>query len=185
MEDTNKTEENGKNNTKPTIMLSKDTVAASMAQCYVTIGESRYNFMQAINLEAKFEKTKTEVPILGRTGKGNKACGWKGTGSATFHYNTSVFRKLMENYKDGTDTYFDIQIINCDPSSAAKEQKINLIGCNIDSGILAKFDADGEYLDEEMEFTFEDFNVEKEFEGLVGFDPTADQKAVQEAEQKE
>ena len=47
--------------------------------------------MQAINLEAKFEKNKTEVPILGKTGKGNKATGWKGTGSATFHYNTSIF----------------------------------------------------------------------------------------------
>ncbi len=187
MEDTNKTEENGTTNAEPAIMLSNDTVAASMAQCYVTIGEKRYNFMQAINLEAKFEKTKTEVPILGRTGKGNKACGWKGTGSATFHYNTSVFRKLiMEEYKkSGTDTYFDIQIINCDPSSAAKNQIINLVGCNLDSGILAKFDADGEYLDEEMEFTFEDFNVQKMFDNIVGFDPEADKKAAQEAEQKE
>ena len=28
--------------------------------------------MQAINLEANFEKTKEEIPILGKTGKGNK-----------------------------------------------------------------------------------------------------------------
>ena len=40
----------------------------------------------------------------------------------------------------------------------------------VDGGILAKFDADGEYLDEEMDFTFEDFSMPEEFTHLVGFD---------------
>ena len=56
-------------------MKAKDTVFAALAECFVTIGTRRYNFMQAINLEAKFEKSKTEIPILGKTGKGNKASG--------------------------------------------------------------------------------------------------------------
>ena len=55
-----------------TIMNAKDAVSASLAECFVTIGDNRYNFMQAINLEANFEKNKTEVPILGKTGKGKK-----------------------------------------------------------------------------------------------------------------
>jgi hypothetical protein len=60
----------------------------------------------AINLEANFEKNKTEIPILGKTGKGNKSTGWSGTGSATFHYNTSIFRQMMKQYKDtGEDVY--------------------------------------------------------------------------------
>ena len=82
------------------IMKGRDTVFAGLAQCFVTIEGRRYNFMQAINLEAKFEKNKIKVPILGKTGKGNKASGWSGTGSATFHYNTSIFRELMVRYKD-------------------------------------------------------------------------------------
>lgn len=152
------------------VMLAKDTISASLAECYITIGNRRYNFMQAINLEAKFEKTKTEVPILGKTGKGNKATGWKGTGSATFHYNTSIFRKMMLDYKStGADTYFDMQIINEDPTSAAGKQEIMLLDCNIDGGILAKFDADSEYLDEDMDFTFEDFSMPNEFTELSGF----------------
>ena len=68
------------------IMKGRDTVFAGLAQCFVTIEGRRYNFMQAINLEAKFEKNKIKVPILGKTGKGNKASGWSGTGSATFHH---------------------------------------------------------------------------------------------------
>ena len=35
-----------------TIMNAKDAVSASLAECFVTIGDNRYNFMQAINLEA-------------------------------------------------------------------------------------------------------------------------------------
>ncbi len=153
------------------VMMSKDTLSATLAECYVTIGDRRYNFMQAIKLEAKFEKTKTDVPILGKTGKGNKANGWKGTGSATFHYNVSIFRQMMLDYKNtGADTYFEMQIINEDPSSDAGKQEIILLGCNIDGGILAKFDADGEYLDEDMDFTFEDFSMPKSFTNLAGFD---------------
>ncbi len=155
---------------KASVMLAKDTLSAALAECYITIGENRYNFMQAINLEAKFGKTKTQIPILGKTGKGNKANGWEGTGSATFHYNTSIFRKMMLDYKDtGKDVYFEIQIINDDPTSDAGRQEILLLDCNIDGGILAKFDADGEYLDEEMDFTFEDFSMPKEFTELAGF----------------
>ncbi|WP_033168362.1 phage tail tube protein [Clostridium sp. KNHs205] len=151
------------------IMNAQDAISASLAECYVTIGTQVYNFMQAINLEAKMEKTKSEIPILGKTGKGNKTTGWKGTGSATFHYNTSIFRKLLYDYKNsGKDIYFDIQIINSDPTSTIGTQEIILKGCNMDGGILAKFDADGEYLEEDMDFTFEDWEMKKGFDVIKG-----------------
>lgn len=150
-------------------MKAKDTVSAKLAECFVTIGKNRYNFMQCINLEAKFEKTKTEVPILGKTGSGNKSTGWKGTGSATFHYNTSIFREMMLKYKDtGEDIYFEIQVSNEDPTSSAGRQTMVFVDCNIDGGILAKFDADAEYLDEDMDFTFEDFKMPEKFKLLEG-----------------
>ena len=151
------------------IMKAKDAVAASLAECYVTIDGNRYNFMHAINLEAAVEKTKTEVPILGKTGTGNKASGWKGTGSATFHYNTSVFRELLTKYKNsGEDTYFDIMVTNEDKTSAVGRQTVILKDCNVDGGVLAKFDTEAEYLDEEMDFTFEDWEIPEKFTPLEG-----------------
>ena len=153
------------------VMHAKDTVSASLAECYVTIEDKSYNLMQAINLEANFEKNKTEVPILGKTGKGNKATSWTGTGSATFHYNTSVFRMLMYRYKEtGQDVYFDIQVTNEDPTSSVGRQTVILKDCNVDGGILAKFDADAEYLDEDMDFTFEDFEIPEQFKLLQGME---------------
>lgn len=150
-------------------MNAKDTLSAKLAECFITVDGNRYNFMQAINFEANFKRTKTEVPILGRTGKGNKSTGWKGTGSATFHYNSSIFRQMMQKYKNtGEDVYFEIQVTNEDPTSAAGRQTVVFLGCNIDGGILAKFDADGEYLDESMDFTFEDFKMPETFNLLDG-----------------
>lgn len=151
------------------VMLAKDALTASQAECYATINGVRYNLMNAINIEVTMERTKTEVPILGRLAKGNKAVGWKGTGSCTMHFNTSVFRKAMKAFKDnGQDVYFDMQITNYDPTSAVGRQTIVLRDCNPDNVILAKFDADGEYLDEDMDFTFEDWDMPEEFEELMG-----------------
>ena len=150
-------------------MNAKDSVSAKLAECYVKIENNRYNFMQAINLEANFEKTKSEVPILGKTGSGNKSTGWKGTGSATMHYNSSIMRELMERFKKtGEDVYFDIQVTNEDPTSSVGRQTVILKDCNIDGGVLAKFDADGEYLDEDIDFTFEDFEIPEKFKMLNG-----------------
>jgi len=150
-------------------MKAKDAVSASLAECYITIDDNRYNFMQAIDLEATFEKQKTEVPILGKTGRGNKSTGWRGTGTATFHYNTSIFRELLYRYKKtGEDIYFDIQVTNEDPTSSVGRQTVILKDCNIDGGILAKFDADADYLDETFDFTFEDFEIPKKFNMLPG-----------------
>lgn len=151
------------------IMQGKDAISATLAECFATINGTRYNLMQAINLTATMEKTKTEIPILGKSGKGNKSVGWKGTGSATFHFNTSIFRKAMKEFKDnGNDFYFDVQITNEDPTASVGRQTIILKDCNLDSIILAKFDADGEYLDEDMDFTFEDWEMPEEFINMQG-----------------
>lgn len=152
------------------IMAAKDALCASSGECYVTIDGERYNFMHAINVEITLEKTKTKVPILGKLNKGNKSVGFEITGKATFHYNSSIFRKLLYRYKNELiDTYFDMQITNEDKTSAAGRQTIVLKDCNLDGGILAKFDADSDdALDEEYEFTVEDWEMPEEFQMLVG-----------------
>lgn len=150
-------------------MRAQDSIAGSQAECYVTIEGKRYNFMQAISLEASIEKQKSEIPILGKTGKGNKSTGWSGTGTATFHYNTSIFREVLEKFKrTGEDIYFDIQVTNEDPISSVGRQTVILKDCNLDGGLLTKFDADAEYLDEDLDFTFEDFEIPEKYSLLAG-----------------
>lgn len=151
------------------VMMSRDAVSAKMAECFVTIRGNRYNFMNLIDMEATIEKTKTEVPRLGAIMQGHKTVGMNGKFSGTAHYNTSVLRLLMENYKKtGLDTYFEMQITNDDPDSAAGRQTIVYTGCNMDGGTLSKFDASGEYLDESVEGTFEDFMIPEAYQNILG-----------------
>lgn len=149
-------------------MQAKDAISGKSAECFVTIGKKRYNFMSATKIEVNFDKQKAEIPILGKTGTGHKSTGWNGTGTATFHYNVPIFRKMMISFRDGTDVYFDMQIINNDKTSDAGKQEVILEGCNIDGGILAKFDAEADYLDEDMDFTFENFRIPNQFNLLKG-----------------
>lgn len=151
-------------------MKGRDALSAKMAECFITMGNRRYNFMQMIDMEVELEKTKTTVACLGRVMIGHKSCGMEGKFSGTAHYNQSEMRMALADYKEtGIDPYFEMQITNDDPDSDAGRQTVILYDCNVDGGILAKFDADGETLDEDIEGTFEDFSIPETFTDLNGF----------------
>lgn len=151
-----------------TTMNAKDVIKGSLAECWVTIDGNRYNFAHAINLEATMEKNKTTAPVLGKTGKVNITSTWEGSGSMTMHYNSSIIRELLYRYKEtGEETYFEIQVKNEAPGSSVGSQTVILKDCTIDGGILAKFDADADYLDEDMDFTFDDWEIPQKFSPLA------------------
>lgn len=152
-------------------MQARNAVSAKMAECYITIDGKRYNFMSAINVEVNFEKNKTEVPILGRMNKGHKSTGSSITGSAEFHFNTSIWRELAYRFQEtGEDLYFDMQISNEDiTASDVGKQTIMLYDCNCDSVLLAAFDADSDdSLTESIDFTVERFEMPKKFKTMDG-----------------
>ena len=152
-------------------MLARNAVSAKMAECFITIDGNRYNFMSAINLEATFEKAKTEVPILGRMNRGHKAVGSSITGNAEFHLNTSIWREIAYKFQQtGEDIYFDIQITNEDiTASDIGRQTIILRDCNLDSVLLAAFDADSDdSLTESIDFTAESFELPEKFNNMSG-----------------
>lgn len=150
-------------------MHAKDAISAKLAECFVTIDGNRYLLMQGKTFEAKVEKEKQAVAILGKTGQGNKATSWSGSGSMTIYHNTAIFDELMFKFKNtGEDIYFDIQVSNEDPTSDAGRQTIIFKDCNIDGGVLASYDADGDSLEQDIDFTFEDFELPEKFKILDG-----------------
>lgn len=151
-------------------MHPKNAVSAKMASCFLTLDGVRYNFMSAINIEVNFEKTKVEVPILGRPNKGNKSVGSAISGSAEFHLNTSIWRELAYRFQEtGEDVYFDMQITNEDPTTEIGRQTIILYDCNFDNINLAAYDADSDdFLTESIDFTAERFEIPEKFETMSG-----------------
>jgi hypothetical protein len=151
-------------------MNALDALQGSMAECFITTEAGRrYNFMQIYKMEFKMDISTKEIPILGQPGKGNRYTGWKGTFTGTAYYNQSVLRDMMLTYKKtGKLPVFDAQISNDDPSSAAGRQTAIFRQCIIKGGILAKFDASADVLEEDVEGTFEDFDFPELFATLPG-----------------
>lgn len=151
-----------------TILQAEDAVNGREGVATAEINGQVVELMELANINVNIEKTKTEFKAMGTRNTQNKTTGWKGTGSANVRYVSSRWAKLMEEYvKTGKDTYFTIVVTNEDPGSATGKQVIQVLGCNLDSLDIAKLDVDTEILDQDVDFTFNDFNVLQEFNSLV------------------
>jgi hypothetical protein len=150
-----------------TILQAEDAVNGREGVATAEIDGEVIELMELANINVKIEKTKTEFKAMGTRNTQNKTTGWKGTGSANVRYLSTRWAKLMLKYvKQGIDTYFTIVVTNEDPGSATGKQVIQVLGCNLDSLDIAKLDIDSDILDQDIDFTFNDFNVLEEFNKL-------------------
>lgn len=154
-------------------MKASDTISGQEATATLLVRNadgtnSVETMFYAKNLEASAEIQKTEVFTLGKRGAQNKPNGWKGSGSMTIYFVTSLFRRMMLNYvRTGVFTYFDITVTNNDPASSIGTQTVVLKNCCLDSVILAKFDVESEVMDENISFTFDDVDILDDFQAPV------------------
>jgi len=141
-----------------------DTISGQEGKATAKIDGIITDMFYLKNLEATFEKNKAEIKTLGKRGTQHKTTGWAGSGSMNIYYVTSIFRKMALQYaKTGKDIYFDITVTNEDPTSTIGAQTIVLYNCNLDNTVLAKLDVDADALDEDVDFTFDDFDILDEF----------------------
>lgn len=141
-----------------------DIISGQEGKATATINGSIENLAYVKNLEATFEKQKSEIRVIGHRGTQHKTTGWSGSGSMNLYYITSLFREMALKYaKTGVDTSFDVTIENNDPTSSIGKQTVVLYGVNIDSTIIAKLDVDNTELDEDIDFTFDDFDILDKF----------------------
>ncbi|MCT4542823.1 MAG: phage tail tube protein [Vallitalea sp.] len=148
-------------------LKAQDIISGKEGKVFKTIDGNVKEMAYVKKIEAKIEKNKSEIKVLGSRATHSKATGWKGTGSMTIYYMTSELRELMLDYiKSGKDTYFDIQLVNEDPASAAGKQTVVLKNCNIDSVIIGQLDIDKDVLDEEISFTFDDIELLDKFNSV-------------------
>ena len=140
---------------------AQDTISGKEGRAYAKIDGNNEELFFAKTIESGVEKSKAQVKAIGKRMTGHKTTGGEGTGSMTIYYMTPLFRRLIKQWKEtGVDAYFDMVVENDDQESAAGKQSVLLIGCNLDSSVLAKLDGDSDDpLDEDIDFTFEDFDI--------------------------
>ena len=138
-----------------------DTISGKAGRAYAKINGNNEELFMAKTIEANVEKNKSEIKAIGKRMTGHKTTGANGSGSMTLYYMTPIFRAMIKQWKEtGVDVYFDMVVENDDQESSAGKQSTLLIGCNLDSVVLAKLDGDSDdALDEDVDFTFEDFDI--------------------------
>lgn len=142
------------------ILRASDIPAGSEAVAYIEVDNKVEEFFYAKSIEATAELNKSEVKVMGKRGVQNKATGWTGSGSMTIYYVTTMFRNMLLKYaKEGILPSFKIVITNEDKGTSIGKQTVVLYDCVIDSVNLAKFDVESDALDEDMDFTFSDFDI--------------------------
>ena len=145
-----------------------DTISGKEGRAYAKINGNNEELFMAKTIEANVEKNKSEIKAIGKRMTGHKTTGANGSGSMTLYYMTPLFRAMIKQWKEtGVDVYFDMVVVNDDQESSAGKQSTLLIGCNLDSVVLAKLDGDSDdALDEDVDFTFEDFDIMTAFEKI-------------------
>ena len=138
-----------------------DTISGKEGRAYAKINGNNEELFMAKTIEANVEKNKSEIKAIGKRMTGHKTTGANGSGSMALYYMTPLFRAMIKQWKEtGVDVYFDMVVENDDQESSAGKQSTLLIGCNLDSVVLAKLDGDSDdALDEDVDFTFEDFDI--------------------------
>ena len=138
-----------------------DTISGKEGRAYAKIDGNNEDLFFAKTIESTVEKSKSEVKAIGKRMTGHKTTGGNGTGSMTLYYMTPLFRQMIKQWKEtGQDIYFDMVIENDDQESSAGKQSVLLIDCNLGSVVLGKLDGDSDDpLDEDVDFTFEDFDI--------------------------
>ena len=152
-------------------LLAGDTVNGREGTVYATIKGKVYNLLEIKTLEAKVEKQKSDIPVLGFRGIQTKAKGYKGSGSIEAYYVSSLPRKTLIDYMNtGVDTYFTIVVTNEDKTTSLGAQRIQLNNVNIDSAVIAKVDVDADNLTESYDFTFDSAEILQAFDRPDYFD---------------
>lgn len=139
-------------------------VNGAEGKAFIRIDGKRYHAANVNNVDASVEFDKMEKKALGQRMTIHKITGGSGSGTLTLSYMGGVFRDaLLEWKKTGKQPYFDLDLTNEDASSTAGRQTAVLYNCLPDSIVLSMLDAEGEELEEEIPFTFEDFDLPEKF----------------------
>ena len=144
---------------KQAYMPANDAPSAKLATCFVSIGSNRYAMLMAKNFEGKFSVETKEVPALGRTVKGVKPVGGTIKFKMTIYKCTEIFDEVIEQYKNtGLMPSMDIQTTNDDPATSVGRSSKIYTDCVLDGDVLlSMFDADGEFVEQEIEGYAQDF----------------------------
>lgn len=145
-------------------LLAKDSLNGKAGKAFITIDNNTYEIFSVKKLNAKVDYQKADFKVVGTLTVQKKTTGASKTGTMTIYFGTPLFTQMARQYEEqGKVLYFDMQIVNEDPSTSVGKQTICLYDCSLDSIPLAMLDSDADFLEQEVGFSYGRFAVIDEF----------------------
>ena len=141
-------------------LLECDALNGKSGSGFMTInGENHEMFgMKKFQSDAEFQES--DFKVVGTTLVQKKTTGVSLTGSMTIYYGTPYFLRLLQEYlKTGKLPYFTLQITNDDPSTTVGTQTVVLYDVKLQKIPVAILDAEAEYLEMEVSFSYRTLEV--------------------------
>ena len=145
-------------------LLERDALNGKQGKAFLTLNGVNNELFSIKKFQTDYEFQKTDFKVVGTTTVQQKTTGVKKTGTMTIYYGTPLFVQMAQEYeKNGKVLYFYMQVENDDPSTSVGKQTIAYYGCSLDKIPLSMLDADAEFLEEEVGFSFTSFEVLEAF----------------------
>ena len=144
-----------------------DVINSKDAKVTATINGRVIPLIECTNFEAKIEKNKEDVQVLGTHWKHHKVTSIEGTGSLEGYLISSMWLKYAMPYiNGGAELYFNVTVDIEDKSSRTGKQTIQITDVSLDDIPIADISADDKILDWKTDFTFEGVQLINEFNDI-------------------
>lgn len=141
-------------------LLERDALNGKQGKAFLTVDGENQELFSVKKVQTDVEYQKSDMKVVGTTTVQQKTTGAKKTGTMTIYYGTPAFIQMAQEYeKNGKVVYFDLQITNDDPATSVGSQTVVYYGCSLDKIPLSILDADADFLEEEVSFSYTSFEV--------------------------
>lgn len=146
------------------ILRAANTINGTHGKAFANIDGQIIDLFYIKSIEATATPNKVEVKALGSLATQHKYTGWTGSGTVSMNFLSPTFRDIMAKYvQTGVNTYFTMTVVVSDPESKSGKQTCIIRNCSIDSVSVTKLDRESAILEEDVPFTFEDFEYMSTF----------------------
>jgi type VI protein secretion system component Hcp len=141
-------------------LLERDALNGKSGSAFMTVNGQNHELFQLKKFQSDAEFQESDFKVVGTTLVQKKTTGVTLTGSMTIYYGTPLFIKLLVEYlKTGKLPYFTLQITNDDPGTTVGKQIVALYNCKLSKVPVAMLDADTDWLEEEVSFSYTGIEV--------------------------
>ena len=149
------------------VLQAGDVINSKDAMVTATINGRVIPLIECTDFEAKIEKNKEDVQVLGTHWKHHKVTSIEGTGTLEGYLISSMWLKYALPYiNGGAELYFNITVDIEDKSSRTGKQTIQLTDVSLDDIPIADISADDSVLDWSSDLTFEGIQLINEFNDI-------------------